>query len=266
MEKNKISRLVILLISVQLLVGCSPATKSNNLPTKTQLSNFTISDVCKAGLSSMYDQSVSEMVSDIAVDGNIRISYRRQQDGREFKYRCKLVGENIQTLDENIENARWYGASTDNSMLIYKESDASLVITDVMGSQITRHTFTLNDFSNTIANVSAIDSTQEKILDDHAKDIIKKYSFLNLKSVKKTTSDPLGYVMVFHTTSTDMLTKSDAANNSKSYEMNIKITNKWKSMFCTSDLKKIMQEKSIGMVTGIIQDSRMVDHSLAPCF
>jgi hypothetical protein len=217
-------------------------------------------------LSSMYNRSVSVMVSDIAVDGNIQITYRRQQDGREFKYRCKLVGDNIQTLDENIENPRWYGTSSDNSMLIYRESDASLIITGVMGSQTTQHIFTLNDFKNTSANVSAIDSAQEQMLDNYAKGIVKKYTFLNLKSVKKTTSDPLGYVIVFDTTSTDMLTRSYAADDLKSYEMNIKITNKWKTMFCTNDLKKIMQNKSIGIVTGIIQDSRMVDHSLAPCF
>ncbi len=217
-------------------------------------------------MSSMYNRSVSVMVSDIAVDGNIQITYRRQQDGREFKYRCKLVGDNIQTLDENIENPRWYGTSSDNSMLIYRESDASLIITGVMGSQTTQHIFTLNDFKNTSANVSAIDSAQEQMLDNYAKGIVKKYTFLNLKSVKKTTSDPLGYVIVFDTTSTDMLTRSYAADDLKSYEMNIKITNKWKTMFCTNDLKKIMQNKSIGIVTGIIQDSRMVDHSLAPCF
>lgn len=265
---NQIKTLIpsIMLIAAHFMVGCSPESTSQMPQAKAQTSKFSTVDICKAGLSSMYHQPVSSMSSGNAVDGNVLISYKKQQNGREFKYRCKLAGENILTFDENIKGARWYGVSTDNSKLIYKEEDTRLVITDVMGSQLTQHPFTLNEFNNTSGNHLNDELAQEQMLISYATDITKKYSFLTFRSIKKTTNDPLAYIIVFQTTSTDRLIKTDATDNSNSYELNIKKTEKWKDMFCTNNLKTKMQERSVGMVTGIIQDVHKTDHNLAPCF
>lgn len=258
---------VVMLSSITALIlsGCSPDKKSELKLPDIQPSHFTISDVCKAGLSVMYNQSAAAMHSDRADDGNIRISYMRKQDGKKFKYRCKLDGGYILTLDESLNGARWYGIDSDNSRLVYREINSHLRIDYIMGTSIKEHIFNADDFYSKISHVSNVSASVNDLLEIYAKDLVKKYKFLAFKTVNKTTIDPLAYMIVFQTSSKDMLTKSDGADNPQSFDWNISVTNKWKEIFCTANIKKIMQEESIGMVTGVIADEKMVKHSMAPC-
>lgn len=253
-------------IAVIALSGCSPESKSEIKLPDIQLSHFTISDVCKAGLSMMYSQPVTVMYSDRADDGNIRISYKREQDRMQFKYRCKLDGENILTFDESLNGARWYGIDSDNSRLTYQETDNHLRIHALMGSSIKEHFFNAHDFYPKVSHESSFSASVDELLETYAKDVVEKHKFLTFKVVNKTTSDPLAYIIVFQTSSKDMLTRPDGAENAQSYGWNISVTNKWKEIFCTHKIRQIMKDESIGMVTGIITDEGMVKHSMAPCF
>lgn len=266
MIKGKFAVGILSSIAVLILGGCAPDKKSELKLPDIQLSHFTVSDVCKAGLAAMYNQSAAAMRSDRADDGNIRISYKRKQDGRQFKYRCKLDSGNILTFDESLNGARWYGVGSDNSKLTYREIDKNLRINMIIGTNIKEHFFRADDFYSKTSHISSFSTPVNELLEIYAKDVVKKHKLLAFKAVNKTTSDPLAYIIIFQTSSKYMLTKPDGAYNEQSYDWNISVTNKWKDIFCTAKIKKIMQDESIGMVTGIITDERMVKHSMAPCF
>jgi hypothetical protein len=262
---NKLSSFLRVLLAATAIIGCSPDSATIDKTPAVSLNKFTISEVCKAGLATMYNRSASGMYSDHAEDGNIRISYKREQDGKQFRYRCKLDGNNILTYDESLNGAKWHGLQSDNSTLTYKVMGEHLRIHDIMGAKVNEKIFSKNElYPKPTKPVIVKVSTYEQ-LEQYAESLTLKHKTLKYRAINETTNNPLAYIIVFQTSSTDLLTKPDGDVNTQAYKWNASVTARWQAIFCTAEVQNIMRSENIGMTTGVIVDERGVRHSSAPC-
>ena len=79
------------------------------------------------------------------------------------------------------------------------------------------------------------------------------------------TSDTPTYALTFVTNSADLLTERFVGENQVAYQRNLQITKRWQDMFCTSELKQILEDQNIFMVMGQLADSEGEKHSMALC-
>lgn len=117
------------------------------------------------------------------------------------------------------------------------------------------------------APISDSGPTAEQSLNGYADVLVTKHpaelsghdpAFLTMQS-------PLSYILVFKTNSPDMLTKDIADNDNVGYQNNLKVTERWQSMYCTEELKAIMRSHDIFSAGAHIVDASGKRHSLAVC-
>lgn len=109
---------------------------------------FSLSEICKAGLSVVYDRDIDTMHS-TSVSNNInRIKYIRNQDGKSFSYLCRKESlSRLSFFDENLPNARWYGADLAEPQVFFSMTNNILTIRDVVdGRTLKTYFFNKSDF------------------------------------------------------------------------------------------------------------------------
>lgn len=98
----------------------------------------------------------------------------------------------------------------------------------------------------------------EARLEEYAKKISKSFSTPNdvsFRRVFKTTENPLrAYVVEFETQDPNFKSLSDAATNKVSFAINTGRRLVWESKFCTGELRKILIEEKINLLSGQIID------------
>jgi len=109
-------------------------------------------------------------------------------------------------------------------------------------------------------------SSFESAMANYSSALIKNSSRSITKSTEpeKTTEMP-SYVVKYTVVDPALLTSEGAANNPQLYARNVDITNEWVRMFCTPELKKIMSEFRVGMVSGQLYSKDGKDSSMSAC-
>ncbi|MFS2003811.1 hypothetical protein ACEN9F_09315 [Duganella sp. CT11-25] len=111
----------------------SPPTSSNSALPET--GQFSLSQICKAGLSLVYSRDTGIMSATVNGD-QVQVKYTRQTDGKAMSYRCKLHQGLILTWDDSIAGARWYGSDLRDSKLEYQVTGDQLVVRDIINGSV----------------------------------------------------------------------------------------------------------------------------------
>ncbi len=101
------------------------------LSSQADISPFTLSQICRAGIATFYERSVDIMKAQILSDDEIRITYTRPEDGRQFSFKCRNhPGSNyrLNFYDESLNGARWYGADMADQQTVYTVNDNILIM------------------------------------------------------------------------------------------------------------------------------------------
>jgi membrane-bound ClpP family serine protease len=84
--------------------------------------------------------------------------------------------------------------------------------------------------------------------------------------VTQTTASPLrAYVVRFETNSGAMMRVPNASSNTAAFQLNLGITMVWQKRFCTDQVKKIMREHSLNLVSGELVNSSGKTQRMAVC-
>lgn len=99
--------------------------------TTPRTAQFSLSQICKAGLSLVYGRDTNIMSAKMNGD-QVQVQYTRPTDGKAMSYRCKLDQALILTWDDSIAGARWYGSEPGDSKLEYRITGEQLVVRDMI--------------------------------------------------------------------------------------------------------------------------------------
>lgn len=80
----------------------------------------------------------------------------------------------------------------------------------------------------------------------------------------KTTDRPT-YVITYVIEKDELKTRKDASINPTSFAINTGITEIWSNLFCTEELKGIMQKYDVFMITGQLIDKDGEKYSMSVC-
>jgi len=90
---------------------------------------------------------------------------------------------------------------------------------------------------------------------------------LNFIAAIKTTESPMrAYKIQFQTSAPELMNSPNADKDSRAYLTNVGTTKLWETKFCTDDLKKIMAEFGIDLVSGDLQNMTGDTQSMSACF
>lgn len=223
-----------------------------------------MADICRATLHDMLKRDISTMKSTLLGDGSARVQYTRPQDGQKFSYRCRSVdGHSIGILNETLNGPRWYGESPEDIQKSYLIKDGNLIIRTSYRGEVSATSFSHADFPGNS------DSGKEgnTALTQYGSSLQNTFGNGKVKLAKayQVMSKPLNtYRIDFDTTAKRLLTQPGADGNEAIFDENMKKTESWEAAFCTNELKKIMKENGIDMVTGVLTNSGKT-HSMAPC-
>lgn len=236
-----------------------------SFPLYAQNDEYQMTDICRATLNEMLKRDISTMNSTLLVDGSARVQYMRPQDGQKFSYRCRSVdGHSIGILDETLTGPRWYGESPEDIQRSYLVKDNNLIIRSIYQGNVSEKFFSHADFSNTPESYK----DETPVLTQYGTSIAKTFGNGKVKLTKAyhvVSKPPNTYRIDFDTSSKRLLTQPGAEDDNAIYDENTKKTETWQAAFCTDQLKKIMTEKGMDMVTGVLINSGQT-HSIAPCF
>lgn len=84
-------------------------------------------------------------------------------------------------------------------------------------------------------------------------------------AVMSSSGRPLAYVLTFHTKGANYLTKDISDGDTAGYEANLKITNNWQAVYCTSELKRIMRDHGVFSAGAHVVGPDGQKHSIAIC-
>ncbi|WP_039661218.1 hypothetical protein [Pantoea sp. MBLJ3] len=235
-----------------------------SLTAHAQDDEYPMTDICRATLNDMLKRDISTMNSTLLADGSARVKYTRPQDGQKFSYRCRSVDGHIGILDESLTGPRWYGELPEDIQRMYVVKDNSLIIRSIYRGDVSETFFSHADFSNKPENYK----DETPVLTQYGTSIAKTFGNGKVKLTKAyhVVSKPLNtYRIDFDTSSKRLLTQPGAEDDNAIFDENTKKTETWEAAFCTNDLKKIMTEKGMDMVTGVLLNNGQT-HSIAPCF
>lgn len=231
---------------------------------------FSLSEICKAGLSVVYDRDIDTMHS-TSVSNNInRIKYIRNQDGKSFSYLCRKESlSRLSFFDENLPNARWYGADLAEPQVFFSMTNNILTIRDVVdGRTLKTYFFNKSDF---IHNEEITKGEVDKIniwLDEYIqkKNLNSKSWDVKYMGVKHTMDNPVNtYMLSFNTTDKKLLTLENADIDAIAFEKNISRISNWKSFFCTEDISDFMIKYEIDVLHSEISNDGKTQF-IATCF
>jgi len=93
-----------------------------------------------------------------------------------------------------------------------------------------------------------------------------KNNAITLVSVTETMEQPMiAYVLQFKTASEELMSEPNAEENEAAYWRNLGKTEVWSAKFCTVELKKIMTEFKIDMVSGDLTDMQGDTQRMSLC-
>jgi hypothetical protein len=81
---------------------------------------------------------------------------------------------------------------------------------------------------------------------------------------EKTTDSPT-YVITYVIEKDELKTRKDADINPTSFAINTGITEIWSNLFCTEELKGIMQKYNVFMISGHLIDKEGEKYSMSSC-
>lgn len=229
-----------------------------------QNDEYQMTDICRATLNEMLKRDISTMNSTLLADGSARVQYTRPQDGKKFSYRCRSVDGHIGILDETLTGPRWYGELPEDVQRMYVVNDNSLIIRSFYKGSLSETFFSHADFPNTPESYK----DETPVLTQYGTSIAKTFGNGKVKLTKAyhVVSKPLNtYRIDFDTSSKRLLIQPGAEDDNAIYDENTKKNETWLAAFCTDELKKIMTEKGIDMVTGFLSNSGQTE-TIAPCF
>lgn len=115
---------------------------------------------------------------------------------------------------------------------------------------------------------AAASITPEEALNKYASELVAENAadFSGHEPAVMTSSGrPLTYVLTFHTKGPNYLTKDISDGDTAGYEANLKITNRWQAVYCTSKLKRVMQSHGIFSAGAHVVGTGGRKHSIAIC-
>ena len=108
---------------------------------------------------------------------------------------------------------------------------------------------------------TSLESYGKKIASSTQRDAIK------FRSVVKTTETPMrAYKLQFQASAPELMAAPNADKDKTAYFINAGKTEVWQAKFCTDDLKRIMFEFGIDLISGDLQDQSGNTQSLSVCF
>ncbi|MBQ0519609.1 MULTISPECIES: hypothetical protein [Morganellaceae] len=244
MKANKLILFAVLSLSITHI--------QNAISAESQMS-FSLSEICKAGLSTIYDRDIDIMQSTEISNNISRIRYIRSQDGKLFSYLCRKESTNrLSFFDENLPNARWYGADLSEPQIFFSTANNVLTIRDVVnGETLKTYIFSRNDF---IDKKETSKDEMDKIniwLDEYITNSFNKTNAWDVKyiGVTQTMSSPVNtYMLNFDTTDKKLLSLKNADVDAFAFEQNISRISKWKNSFCTKEISDFMIKYSIDVL------------------
>lgn len=95
---------------------------------------------------------------------------------------------------------------------------------------------------------------------------ISTHGAVNFKSLKKTTEKPLrAYVVVFQTSAGELMSSPNASTNKSALFENQFKTELWQRKLCSPQLKSIMENNGLDLISGDLQDEYGETQSFAIC-
>ena len=110
--------------------------------------------------------------------------------------------------------------------------------------------------------------TTEQFLDMYANALViaTDRNIFDPTPAAKTLDKPmLSYVIKFHTSDPALMSKDDGDTNQASYAFNSALTEAWGRRFCTKQLKGIMKDQGVFLVSGHLLDTKGDIQSLSSC-
>lgn len=229
---------------------------------------FTLDEICKAGLSTVYGRNVDIMESQSISDKVVRIKYIRSQDGAHLSYLCKKESmSRLSTLDERLNGARWYGSDLADSQIFFSTVNDILTIRDVNNGKVLASNIYTKKYFIPTETSEGNDSIIEW-LEQYANKKTEKSKEWRVKYIDliHTSTTPVNVYMIrFSTSDKNLFTLPDAANDSVAYDKNISRITKWTDHFCTKELSDFMRKNGINMVPSEISSNGKVQF-IGTCF
>ena len=110
--------------------------------------------------------------------------------------------------------------------------------------------------------------TTEQFLDMYANALVtatERNIFDPTPAVKTGDKPMLSYVIKFQTADQALMSKDDGDTNQASYAFNSALTEAWSRRFCTRQLRTIMKDQGVFLVSGHLLDTKGNIQSLSPC-
>ncbi|KAA8716715.1 hypothetical protein L9H26_08125 [Morganella psychrotolerans] len=257
MKTSKIIFLTLLSLNITYVKNATSAEKQER---------FSLSEVCKAGLSTVYGRDIDIMESQSVSDKISRIKYIRNQDGKSFSYLCrKETLSRLSIFDENLTDARWYGADLADSQIFFSTTNDVLTIKDVNNGEVLKtNIYTKNDFipmtKKTKEDAGGINNWLNKYGHEKSKEWRVKY----IESIQTMNKPVNVYMLRFNTSDKKLLTLPNADKDSTAYDKNILRITKWQDFFCTQELRSYMIENKIDMIHSEISSNKKMQF-IATC-
>lgn len=119
--------------------------------------------------------------------------------------------------------------------------------------------------NSTYTSTVASSSFEEEINKYSDELVVRANNAISTPSQPKKTTDTPTYVITYVIEKDELKTRKDADVNPTSYAINTGITKLWSNLFCTDELKGIMHDYDVFMVSGQLIDQKGEKYSLSAC-
>jgi len=119
---------------------------------------------------------------------------------------------------------------------------------------------------NTSKISSQSNQTFDKEVNQYSAELVaRSNNSISSPSNPKKKTDMPAYVITYQIEKDEIKTRQDADTNPTSFAINTGITKMWSDMFCTKELKSIMQKHDVFMITGQLVGKDGKKYSMSPC-
>lgn len=110
-------------------------------PKDSKQTSFSNSQICKAGIATMMGRDPKIMRITRVQDGIIYLSYTRQDDGKDWAYRCKIEGDKVIW---SSDTGRWMTNSMDSQITFSLSGNMLKVMERLSGDLVGEESFSLD--------------------------------------------------------------------------------------------------------------------------
>lgn len=260
MKKTKIIFIMLLSLNVAFM---------KNAISSEEHKLFTLDEICKAGLSTVYGRSIDIMKSQSISDKVTRITYVRSQDGAHLSYLCRKESmSRLGILDERLNGARWYGSDLADSQIFYSTINNVLTIKDVNNGEVLKsNIYTKKDFISSKSSEKKNDAVAEWLeqYSNKKTKTSKEWRVKYIDTIHTSTTPVNAYMIRFNTSDKKLFSLPNAKNDPVAYDKNILRITKWTDYFCTEELSDFMKENRIGLLPSEISHNGEVQF-IGTCF